>query len=358
MAIKDAKNILIINLGGMGDLLLSVPSLRALRRLYPDAFVSALVTETGYEIAKDLSCLSDVCIFYMGSSGKMLFWKMPQNIRTVLSLRRKRFDMAINMRTLASGAGAFKIRILLGMINPEVSVGRNTGSKGDFFDIKIPETNIGEKYEMDYDLETVKALGADVTDRQIDFRIDEKSLEKVRHILNDDGVSAGDVVIGVHIGGKASHRWPARNFMEAIKHISERINCRIAITGEREDTDVIEELAKEGRIRVINMAGRLSVSELGALIKMCSLYISNDTAPMHIAAVLKTPLVAIFGPGYLTRFNPRNLSDKSVVLYKKTDCAPCDRITCRSMACLKSILPQEVSEAAFNLLNREGKIDA
>lgn len=359
MAAAGVKNILIINLGGMGDLLLSTPALRALRELYPDSFISALVTQAGYEIAKGLSYLNDVRIFYMDSGGKISFTKIPENLRTLLLLRKRRFDLAVNMRTLVSKTGAFKIKLLLNMINPRIMAGRNTGGRGSFFDIKIAEAYTGEKYEMDYDIETVEALGAKVSDRKIDFEVGEEAANKVKQMLEEHRIYPGGVLLGIHLGGRPSRRWPVENFSELIKNVSAKIRCRFVITGEYRDSGLRDKLTKMAGIETINMTGRLNIKELGALIKICSVYISNDTGPMHMAAVLKTPLVAIFGPGCFVRFDPRNISDKTFILYKKADCAPCDRITCCSMKCLKSISPQEVAEAAFSLLNQEGnKLDA
>jgi ADP-heptose:LPS heptosyltransferase len=76
---------------------------------------------------------------------------------------------------------------------------------------------------------------------------------------------------------------------------------------------------------------------------------------MHIAAILKTPLVAIFGPGSLVRFDPRNISDKVVVIYKKVDCSPCNKIKCESLECLKNIYPEEVISAASSLIKSKLK---
>ena len=91
-------------------------------------------------------------------------------------------------------------------------------------------------------------------------------------------------------------------------------------------------------------------TKLTALIKIAGLFITNDTGPMHIAAALGTPLVAIFGPGYLDRFDPRHISDKAKVLYKKSDCAPCDKFRCSLQKCLSAIYPEEVAEAGLSLL--------
>jgi ADP-heptose:LPS heptosyltransferase len=72
---------------------------------------------------------------------------------------------------------------------------------------------------------------------------------------------------------------------------------------------------------------------------------------MHLAAVLKVPLVAIFGPGYIKRYDPSKLSDKAIALHSPVECAPCDRHRCRQMKCLEGVSVHEVVEASLKLLN-------
>lgn len=352
MVIENVKSVLVINLGGIGDLLLSKPALKALRKLYPDTVISILVNNRGYEVAKDLPYLNDIFIFSMDYGGRLPFSKLFKNLKTLILLRKKQFDLVVNMRTLVSKMSAQKIKLLLDIINPKVKVGRDTQGRGYFFDIKIPETDAGDMYEAKYDMETVRALGIEVTDETIDFLIDEKSIEEVNRTLEDD-VRKDDILVGIHYGGRPASQWPIENFTQVIKEINHKINCKFIITGGKEELRLGDRLIKMSNTKIINLVGKLNLQQLGALIKRCELFISTDTAPMHIAAILKTPLVAIFGPGCIVRFDPREISDKAMVLYKKVDCSPCNKIRCKSLKCLKIISPKEVLSAALSLLKKE-----
>ncbi len=167
-------------------------------------------------------------------------------------------------------------------------------------------------------------------------------------------MAAGDILVGAHPGGAPSHRWSAENFREVIGLLRGRYGCKFVITGNRGEMKLCRAIAEALGPGVVNLAGKLNLAELGALIKRCRLYISNDTAPMHIAAIVGTPLVAIFGPGYFERFDPGNISDKTAVIYRKAPCAPCGRTECDSMECLRHITPEEVMSAATKFL--EAKI--
>lgn len=338
------RKILIINLGGIGDVLLSTPALRALKSLFLQATISIVVVPRVYEAISDLSYIDGRFIFYR--NPKEIF----KNIRTLLTLRRKHFDLAINMRTLVSKRSAKKIQFLLDIINPKVKIGRNTEGRGNFFDIRIPEIYVGNKSEMEYDIETVRTLGVEVIDRNVDFNISKAHLEKVNKFLEEQGVDRNDILVGIHPGGRPCHRWPIENFSEVIEEIHKEISCKFVITGGKEEASLVNKLMKITNAKTINFVDRLNIKELGALIKRCNLFISNDTGPMHIAAILKTPLIAIFGPGQITRFNPQNISSKAIVLYKKSNCAPCEKVKCKSLKCLIAISPEEVIKAALHYL--------
>lgn len=344
------KKILIINLGGIGDILLSTPALKALRRHYVDSRISMLVVPRSYELVKDLTFVDEVFIMPSRFSLKSFCLEIFSDLKLLVILRKKHFDLAINMRTLVSKKSAIKIKFLLDIINPKIKAGRNTDGYGRFLDIGIPETSLGQKYESEYDIDTVRALGAEVIDKTIDFEISQESIKKVEALLNEAGIRENDTLIGIHPGGTPSHRWPIENYAKVINEIYEKTSAKFVITGGKEDFGLAKKLILGKNARVLDLTGQLAIQELGALIKKCRLFISNDTGPMHIAAILKTPLVAIFGAGYLTRFDPRSISDKAVVLYKETDCAPCDRLDCDSIKCLKAITPGEVRQAAQALL--------
>ena len=134
------------------------------------------------------------------------------------------------------------------------------------------------------------------------------------------------------------------------QQLSSQMKCTFVITGSEDELPLAKKLAAHITTPVLNAMGRVSIRQLGALLSRCNLYITNDTGPMHIAALVKTPLVAIFGPGSLVRFDPRNISKKAIVLRKETKCAPCNKWECKALECLRKIAPHEVSEAALFLL--------
>lgn len=344
--LKEAKKILIINLGGIGDFLLSIPALRALSQAYPLANISLLAVPRVAGVAKGFPYIGKVLLF----NPSRVF--CLQNLAVLLALRKERFDLVLNMRTITSKKGAFGIKLILAVINPRLKAGRNTDGLGEFFDIRIPEAQIGIKPEMEYDNDLVYALGAQVKERSIGLAIDAEISESIGLMLKDEGVKDTDVLIGIHPGGMPSRRWPLENFAKVMDELSIKTKAKFIVTVGFGEYDLLEGLKKMSRASIVNLKKDLSFLELAALIKRCRLYISNDTGPMHIAAILRTPQVAIFAPGDIARYDPRYISDKAEVVYHKEPCAPCNRFICDDMRCLKAIRPEEVITASLKLYER------
>jgi len=345
------QKILIINLAGIGDFLLCTPALRALRQAHPDAKITLLVSGRIEELAKRTVPVDDVLCFDLNYGGIIPKKKVWDNLRIIWGLRKERFDLALNMRTLVSDKSAKKIQFLLKLIAPAKTCGRDTEGRGHFFDIKVAETDVGQKFEMEYDLEMVEALGAKVADRKVELNIDEETRGFIEQMFQGQEVPEFRRLIGIHPGGMPSRRWDVNRFAEVINMLTEDEDTLFVITGGPAEVSLAKKLRERARAKIMDLSGQLSVFETAAVIDKCQLFISNDTGPMHMAAALGTPLVAIFGPGDLTRFDPRNISSKAVVLHEPVDCAPCNLVTCDRMTCLEKITPADVTNAARQLLH-------
>lgn len=349
--------ILIINLGGIGDALLSTPSIRALKDLYPQARISVLTSRSAAEVFRRLGYISDVSAISVGYGARWSFAEALNDYRILSGLRSRRFDMALNMRTLYSDFGALKMKAMLALIAPKRTAGRDTDGRGAFFDVRVPEKSKADKYEMEYDIAMVEALGGKVTDRSVDLAITEDDRHEAAKFLDFRSVTRADMLVGIHPGGKPSRRLPPDIFVRAAKILHDKVSCKFVITGGKDEHELAGQLIGESGIPkhyAMNAAGKLSLGGTAALIGRCDLYVSNDTANMHIAAILGTPLVAVFGPGDLTRFDPRNISSRAAVIYHKTECAPCEKMVCNDKKCFKAVTPEEIAVAASELIQKTG----
>ena len=341
---ESKKKILVINLGGLGDILLSLPALKALRQMEPRAQIHLLVVPRVLKMASRIKEADKIWAIGRGKTGFF------EDFVNLIALRRERFDLALNMRSLISSGGAFKLRILLSLISAGKTAGRNTEGRGGFFDVSVPELEKGAKHELTYNKELIETLGGQVEDENIDWTVSQETLARVNSLLAESGIKESDVLIGIHPGGRLSRRWPEENFLGMIKLLRAEYPCRFVITGTAGEEALGRYLKDNSGGGVINLVDRLNIEGLFALIKRCNCFVSNDTGPMHFAAILKTPLVALFGPGDLGHYDPRAVSKKVIVLKKDTGCAPCSRIKCDDLRCLKAISVEETAGAVKKLL--------
>ena len=237
------------------------------------------------------------------------------------------------------------------LIGAKCLAGRDTSGRGFFLNIKAPEDDIGSLPEYEYDLNTVRALGVPAQFNLPQLPIRDEDAVYIDNFLEAHNIKPGERVVGINpFAPWMSKCWPIENFAALIKDLQKEFPCRIVITGSKDEAPSALKLQSLADTHMAIAAGETTFGQLAALIKRCSLYITNDTGPMHLAAISQAPLIALFGGGYLKRFDPRNISKKAIVLHKDADCSPCNKENCDSMKCLKEITPDEVMRAARNLL--------
>jgi ADP-heptose:LPS heptosyltransferase len=356
---NEIKRILVINLGGIGDILLSLPALRSLRNFYNKAHITIWIVPRTMDLLKDLRYCDKLLTYDISVQERrgMGTWFNFKKIGEILSflflLRKKRFDMIINMRPLISYTSALKMALIMYIIGSKYRIGRDTESRSFFLTHKTYETYISPVHEIDHQLNIVKILGADIANHDLEINISEEDMSFSRDFLIREGIRDPDLVIGMNPGAAwPAKRWPRENFAELIDKLSKDLNCRIVITGSADELDIARELSHMTEAKISIAAGKTTIGQLAALIKRFNLYITNDTGSMHIAASLGVPIVAIFRPGHLKRNRPYMENDKFIVLAKNVACGPCQLVECDSLRCLKMILPEEVLKACYVLGER------
>ncbi|HLD40569.1 MAG TPA: glycosyltransferase family 9 protein, partial [Candidatus Omnitrophota bacterium] len=328
--------------GGMGDFLLSLSAVSALRDFYKDAWLVLLTIPRTKPVAEAFPYFNEIIAFDFS------FWGA---FKRALALRRRHFDLAINMRTLVSCLGALKMAFLFYLIGAKLRAGRDTSGRGFFLDIKAPEDDVGSLPEYEYDLNTVRALGVPAQFSLPEIPLSGEDDAYIDDFLKNCNIKSSDMIIGINpFASWRSRCWPIENFALLINALQKEFSCKIVITGSSDEVERALELQGLAGAEMAIASGKTTFGQLAALIKRCSLYITNDTGSVHLAAILQTPMIALFGAGDLKRFDPRNISKKAIVFHKDVDCSPCDKVNCDSMKCLKEITPDEVIDAARNFL--------
>lgn len=335
--------ILFIELAGIGDAILSGPAIRNLRRCFPAASIAVLTFPETAQLLEKCPYLDRLFVLRRGVAG------FSDSISTLIELRKMNFDKAINLYRLYSISGAFKMRLLLSLIKPKIKIGRNTDDRGSFFDIKIDDFSVSQQHDAQVKLDLIEALGCRIEDKHLEVWFDDSDTQAIRSFLEKNSISDSDLLIGINPGSRRpSRRWREERYAAVADELVKKYKAKIIITGSQAEHGLIEKIICKMFHPPIDTCGRLSLTHLAALINKCRLFISNDTAPMHIANALKVPLVAIMGPGTM-RTAPYQ-KENCVILKKDSFCAPCYKFRCPDKKCLDAISVDEVIEACGRLL--------
>ena len=339
------QSILIVKLSALGDVVQTLPMAEALRSQFPRAKIDWLVEEEASDILIGHPALDQVFISrrkkWQGDLFKRGEWlRTVRQIRNILrDLRQIRYDWVIdNHGILKSGVCLLGVR---GRRKIGFQKSPGIADEGNYFFTRerFKPLNI-ERHALERYLDLIRQLGVKVDNPDLRFPVPEETREKVKTLLRENGL--GHPVVVIHPMAKwPSKQWPAENFSQLIDKLAER-EIGTVLSGSRQDWKDLEGIRKgvSHRTRVLNWAGKTTLRELAALFSLADLVLSTDTGPMHLAAAVKAPLIALFGPTAPWRTGP--YGNPGGVFRKSLPCAPCFKKTCDTMECMTSITVEEV----------------
>lgn len=343
------KKILVVNLGRIEQVMFSTPALRAINAAHPDSELHVLIMPEVLEYCMMLSYIDNIVVMQPD------FWSLTANFEFLIDLCKEDFDLVIYTGKISSSKSSLLVQLLLKIIKPKNVAGYDIDGKKKFFGIKIPYPQDKNIHERDRYIEMFRSLGIETgQDLSLDFPVDEKSLEHVDDVLKAEEIDSRDVLIGIYPGGRITHRWPVGKYCDVIQEISKKFPYRFVILGSREEVDLGKFIKEAGGELVSDLTGRFSLPEMGEMLKRCKMIITNDDLPMHLAAMFKVPLVALFGPEPIEGVDPRKISEKSVVLRKEIDCSPCKVKKCEEVKCMDAIRIEDVVQPVLKLLQNVG----
>ncbi|HZU67303.1 MAG TPA: lipopolysaccharide heptosyltransferase II [Ktedonobacteraceae bacterium] len=350
------RRILVIRLDLIGDLVLTLPLVQALKRAYPDAEIDLLATPASARVALHDPNLSQIITYDPNiwrrpqALARLKNWREARNL--LRRLRSRHYDLAISVY----GQWAAVLAALSG--SSRRAGYRQEGYPG-FMTDPVPRgiparrqqyEPLDQKHEVDYCLELARVAGVALTpeDRIPHLYVDEQSRQEVVQMLHVAGVSPGEPVVVCHVGSNngQSKRWPIPYWATLIDRLVRENHAQVVLTGAPGDLPIIESVLRRARERAINLAGKTSLPQLTALLQRADLVISGDSGPMHMAEAVDAPLIAFFGPTNPSRYGP--VSPGATTLRSHIWCSPCynakDPADCPfyTTQCMKNILPSTV----------------
>ena len=345
-----ARRILVIWLDLIGDLVLSMTIVRTLKRSYPEAEIDLLALPASAQVVMHDPDLNDIITYdpNVWRRPKALLqaknWRNSYNLLRLL--RARHYDIAVS----AFGNWAAIIAALSGT-KRRVGFGRESYPGFMTDSVRGHHWRPGDhKHEVDYCLELAKAAGATVcpADRISRLYVYPLAQQQLQQLLIDEGLEQEKPLIACHLSSNngQSKRWPIPYWATLIDKLIRDLDAQVVLTGAPGDKPLIANVTRQMHQQAINLAGKTSLPQLVALLQQASLVIGGDSGPMHIAAAVGTPLIAIHGPTDPALSGP--ISPTATVLRSDIWCSPCynaqDTADCRffTTQCMKNILPSRV----------------
>jgi predicted lipopolysaccharide heptosyltransferase III len=340
---KDIKTILLIQLGDIGDVVLSLPCVRALKENFPGAALMVAVREKAGELITDCPWADGVIT--INPKRRSLLEEVRCQMSFFARLRRFHFDLSVNLRMgdrsaiLTFLAGA---RQRISFYDPDGRLWQNRVSTH----LNRLDYQVGQ-YVGDYYSSLLAAYGIKTPYPLPRMEIPSDKLKTVEVLFRNNKIPLNQPVIALQPFSLWQYKeWGADKYLDLIHQLTSKCGLSVIIVGSPDERARAAEIVAEAGANVHNLAGATSIGMLAALLKACALFIGVDSAGMHIAAAVGTPTVTIFGPSSAASWAPRG--PEHLVVHSRLPCVPCRQKGCAGRErsrCLDELTVAEVMSA-------------
>ena len=345
---EGVDKILVRSTNWVGDTVMMLPSLVAVRKAFPRAQITVLANPWVVPLLKDHPGVDRTMII---DKGEGLLSTCKELARIISELRREQFDLAVLFQN------AFEAAFLASLGGVRYRVGYNSDGRGFLLTHKVKrDRSILLAHQVEYFLGIMEAMGWQVEGREPRVYLNDEDATSATALLFAEGIDENHIVLGINPGAAygSAKRWPADRFAAIGDLASKRWSAKVVLFGSFSERDIAAQVSKLMHTDPVNFCGKTTLGEAMALIRRCNLFVTNDSGLMHIAAAFDTPLVAVFGPTDHVRTRPVGRNTR--IIRHSVDCSPCLKVECPSdHRCMLSIEPQEVW-AELEGLKRELKI--
>ncbi len=334
---RDILNIIVRAPNWIGDAVMCTPALAALREKYPEKHISLLAVDRVADCFLNNPSVNEI-IPLSGKKG-LSYWLKA------LELRRKRYETAILFSNSFSSALFFRISGI-----PRIS-GYSRDGRGFMLTDGIEVTEeLLKSHQTKYYFHLIASPGEPAESVWV---VTGKERKEAGQILRKNGISSENPLIGISPGAAfgPAKKWAPEYFAETANELVRKYQLQVLVFGTDGDRESALSVCSKIKLgKALNLAGKTNLRQLGALMSMCKILLTNDSGAMHVASAVKVPVVAVFGSTDPGRTGPRG--NRHRVIYKKFDCSPCFKMECPrgDYRCLREIKVEDVFPAAEELL--------
>lgn len=331
-------NILVVRTDRIGDVILTLPTVEALKSNFPNAHVTMLVSSYTSTLVEDIAGT----LLYNRDGKLKPFFEILREIRNV------HFDAVITAHP------RFRIALLLKLAGIPLRIGTGYRWYSFLFNKKIFEhRKTAEKHEAEYNLTLAAALGCKIPEKIISrLIVTDQEKQTARDVRRKLELTDRSPLVLLHPGsGRSARDWRPERFARLAAEFT-KLGHRVVITGGVKEEALVNRVAHEAGNNVKPFISKLNLKEFAAFIQTAKLFVANSTGPLHIAAAVGTPVIGFYPP--LRVMSPKRwgpLTDKKAVFVPDPALCPrCKGGKCQGNDCMDQISVDQVIEAATKLM--------
>jgi heptosyltransferase-2 len=335
---KDPANIIVRMPNWIGDVVMATPILADLRKRFPTASITAMCRRPLSQLLEKESSIDELFSFSRPSNG---FARRQAERDIIEKLRKGGYDAGILLTNSFSSAWWFW----------QGKVKRRIGFSGHWRRLlltdPIPPVPKGEAHLVEVYKRLLIPLGLSPSHSTPHLSISSEERNQAQALLRQRGFQKGAPLIGIHAGAAygSAKCWPPERF-QALAHLLLKEGAKLLFVGDEATSPLVKTICQGLPEGAMNLAGGTTLRELVALIHECSVFVTNDSGPMHIAAALDVPVVALFGSTDEKSTGPYGQSEG--VIRKQVSCSPCFKRVCPiDFRCMREISPEEVARKVW-----------
>lgn len=333
---KPVKRILCIRIGAIGDVILTLPAFSLLRQNFPQAEIDVWVQEYTKELLENNEDINEILI-------------NP----SLEKIKAKHYDLSIDFYgdELHYPLTCFRAKIPIRIADKEKTTVSFLNNH-----LVAKKMNDLTKHIVEHNIDLLQNILPTNYSVPLKIQVPEKGKLFLHTFLHQQHINENDLIIGIHLGtGKGNRAWLPEKFAEIIDCLIEKLHAKVIITGTKKEKSASLIVEEKCRFKPINLVEKTSLAELIGVFSRLNVYIGVDTGPMHLAAALKRPIVALFPSKFVKPSQWGPWQTRHIIIKKKTDCSiTCLPRKCSFDYCLKTITPQDVIFAVEKLLAGKG----
>lgn len=329
--LSKVRSVLVVRLDEIGDVILTTPLLRELRRNLPNAHITLVVAPHVAGLMQHCPDINEL-IAYECRTEQLKWQRLRQHISAIQFARRnlwtRRYDLALLPRWDVDQDHATILAYFSGAkwrmgYSESVSGQKQRLNSGLDQLLTHPLRDNAPKHEVEYSLALIRELGGSVQETHLELWTEAEDGVFAKRVFQQAGIAPTETVVALCPAGGTSplKQWPVSRFIELGRWLQTELGARLMLVGGPGEEALGAEIERGLDAPAINLIGRTTLRQLAAVLRESSLYVGNDTGPMHVAAAINVPTVALFGSSCHHRFHPWSQNHR--VVANELPCSPC-----------------------------------